>query len=121
MLNSGDWQAIAECLGVILVIANGLGGMFIYRMQASFVTRAEHGAMGKRIDVVEDQVNGLDKKIGTMLTATKADEMFNRIGAVERQGAELLGEMSGINKQLSAANNMLQMLVQNEIEGGKSR
>lgn len=121
MLNSGDWQAIAEVLGVVLVIANGLGGMFIYRMQASFVTRAEHSAMGGRIDAVEGQVDGVNQKISTLLTATKADEMFNRISAVEQQGSRMLGEMVGIHQQLTAATNMLQMLVQNEIEGGKTR
>ncbi len=118
MWSSGDWQAAAEVLGVLLVVLNMLGGMFIYRMQASFVTRAEHGKMADRLEDVEEKVDSIDKNMGKLLTSEQAAALGARIGVVEQQGQRMLGEMDGINRQLTSANNLLQMLVENEVKGG---
>ncbi len=103
---------------MLLVVLNMLGGMFIYRMQASFVTRAEHGKMADRLEDVEEKVDSIDKNMGKLLTSEQAAALGARIGVVEQQGQRMLGEMDGINRQLTSANNLLQMLVENEVKGG---
>jgi tetrahydromethanopterin S-methyltransferase subunit G len=119
MWTSGDWEAAAEWMGIALVILNLVGGALIYRMQAGFVTRAEHNNTVKRLDGVEDEVDGIKVSMAQLLTQAGAEELSRRIGVVEQQGAKIIGEMTGIHSQLKPINNMLEMLVQNELKGNK--
>jgi hypothetical protein len=118
-MSAQDWQASAEVLGVVMVLFNLLGGLFIYRMQASFVTRAEHAKTSERIDKSEQDITRIDVQMGKMLTNDGASDLFKRLGVVEQQGAKVVGQMEGIQDQLEAANHMLQLLVKNEIDGNR--
>ncbi|OYV35524.1 MAG: hypothetical protein B7Z80_18115 [Rhodospirillales bacterium 20-64-7] len=119
MLNSGDWQAIAEVLGVILVILNGLGGMFLYRMQASFVTRGEHNTMGGRVSAVEDEIDTVKLNIGKLVTTEEMSALYTRLSAVEQNTATIAGRLAGISEQVGATNHMLNLLVKSGLEGSK--
>jgi hypothetical protein len=118
MMNAADWQATAEWLGFIWLVSNAIVWGLFYRAQAAFVTRAEHNAVEKRIDAVELDVNEMKVGIAKLMTAEQAAALVGRQGVLETQGAKMLGEMGGIQDQLTAANNLLQMLVQNELRGG---
>ena len=127
-MTAEDWQAGCEVLGVLWILANAIFIGLYYRLLASFVTReehakmvvrgdAEHAKMSDRVGTVEDRVDAINGQIGRLATTDDLGEVYNRLGAVERQGAEVLGKMGGIHDQMNAANNMLQMLVKNELDG----
>ena len=114
-----DWQAAAEILGVLLLFGNVLGGAFIYRMQASFVTRAEHSKMSDRMDAAEDKVDGIDKAMSRLVTTEEMGSIYNRLGNVENLTATMNGRLAGISELLGSTNHMLGLLVKNELEGSK--
>jgi hypothetical protein len=119
-MNAEDWQAAAEVLGVVLVLANILGGMFIYRMQASFVTRNEHRNMGVRVDGVEANVTRIDKTISGLFTNQDAEQLKDKMGMLATQNATLLGELPGLKAAINQFNHQLNLLIQNELnQAGK--
>jgi hypothetical protein len=121
-MNAADWQAAAEVLGVLLVLGNVLGGMFIYRMQASFVTRSEHNKMGDRMNAVESEIGDINTSMARLVTTEDVAPIYTRLGNVEQQTSRIVGRLDGLGDLLTGTNNMLQILVKNEIEqGGKKQ
>lgn len=73
-MNPAVWTAVAEA-GATAIIAGGvvLGGLRLL-MGRSFVTHAEHHAMGARVTAVETRVGGLETShaaLAATLTETK--------------------------------------------------
>jgi hypothetical protein len=122
-MNAGDWQAAAEVFGVILVVANIAFNALLYRMAAKFVTRKEHTdqhlLMQNKLVEVEGNVEDIQKKMGGLVTNDQAAEIYRRIGTVENQGSRMIGQLGGMETQLGGINNMLQLLVKNELDGGR--
>jgi len=118
-MNAQDWQAAAEVLGVLLVVLNMLGGMLIYRMQANFVTRAEHHAMGGRLDEAEDKIGQIDKQIAGLFTNDKAQQLYDKMSKVEQQSAALLGQMPALEKAISALSHQTNLLIENGLRQSK--
>ncbi|MFP5250228.1 MAG: hypothetical protein ACLGP3_10425 [Acidobacteriota bacterium] len=122
-MNAQDWQAAAEILGVVLVLGNVIFSAAMYRMAAKFVTRSEHSTehaqMRERLEKVEEEVEDIAKGMGQLVTTDQAAEIYRRLGGVEQQTAKMVGQLGGIETQLNGVSHMLQMLVQNEIEGSR--
>lgn len=117
MMNAEDWQAAAEVLGVLLIVLNGLVAMFIYRMQARFVTRAEHHAFAGRLDAVEDEVSDIRTTMAGLFTNDKADALVREMSEVKQQNAKLLGQLPEVNSSVARLSHQVDMLIQNELDG----
>ena len=119
-MNAEDWQAAAEVLGVLLVVLNALGGLFLYRMQASFVTRGEHHAMSERIEIVENSVTTINQTISGLFTNEKAEKLYEKMGEVQRQNSQLLGALPGLQDSIKRLSHQTDLLIQNELsQAGK--
>jgi hypothetical protein len=122
-MDAQDWQAAAEVLGVLLVVLNMLGGLFIYRMQANFVTRAEHSAdqkhVGGRLDEAEDKIGQIDKQIAGLFTNEKAQLLYEKMSAVQAQSAALLGQMPALERAISALSHQTNLLIESGLRQSK--
>lgn len=119
-MNAQDWQAAAEVLGAVVLLGNLLGGLFIYRLTAKFVTRAEHHTMGARLEEFEEKVGVINQTISGLFTNEKAQQLYDKMGSLATQNAQLLGELPGVREQLKAFNHQLNLLIQNELnQSGK--
>jgi hypothetical protein len=117
-MNFEALYAISETVGAAVALASFCGGVIYAILRVRFVTRGEHMQAIVRVKKVEGDVEGLATKLGQLVTKAEIGEIYARLGTVERQGAEMLGEMKGVHQQLLGTNNMLQLLVKNELEGG---
>lgn len=120
-MNAQDWQAAAEVLGVVVLVGNLLGGMFLYRMQASFVTRAEHHEMGGRLELVEADVTKINQTISGLFTNKDAEQLKEKMGDLATQNATLLGEIPGLRDAIKALTHQTNLLIQNELNHAGKR
>lgn len=118
-MNANDWQAAADVLEASIIVLGLIFGGLMYRMQVKFVTRTEHEKLADDVQKNADAIGGVRTDMRDFFTKQEAAEIFSRLGAVERQGAEGLGKMSGIEKQLDQTNHMLGLLVKNELQGDR--
>jgi hypothetical protein len=115
-----EWiQALAELAGLIIVLGNAAFWAVIYRMQASFVTRAEHGKMGARVDKVETDIDDINEALAKVFTNEQAEQLYNRLGVVEKQGATLIGQLEGTTNSLGRLGHQLDLLFKNELDKGR--
>lgn len=94
--------------------------MFIYRMQASFVTRPEHHALGARVNEVEDKVGTINQTISGLFTNKDAEQLKDKMSALAVQNATLLGEIPGLRENIKALAHQTGLLNQHALsQAGK--
>ncbi len=120
-MNAQDWQAAAEVFGVILVLLNLVFAGIMYRMQAKFVTRAEHSMLEGKVGEIDGKIDEIEMAISGLFTNANADNLKAKMQELAVQNARLLGELPGLHESIQALAHQTRLLNQHALnQAGKS-
>jgi hypothetical protein len=112
-MTADDVQAYADAAGAGIGLAGFFGTVAIALLKTRFVTRVEHNAMIKRLEKAELGVATIDGNIGDFVSKSDLTEICRQLVAVANQGAQVIGRLDGVEKQMATVNTTLQLLIEN--------
>jgi|GEM_PF-3206325 predicted nucleic acid-binding Zn-ribbon protein len=120
-MNAQDWQAAAEVFGVILILLNLTFAGVMYRMQAKFVTRAEHSVLEGKVGEIDDKIDQIETAMAGLFTNKDADNLKGKMQELAVQNARLLGELPGLHDSIQALAHQTRLLNQHALnQAGKN-
>ncbi len=108
MNDAATWTAISEVVGAVVVAGGILLGVLRASLGRSFVTHAEHQALGKQLVAAETRFD------------VRSDAAEKRIGALETGAAGLQATLQGVKESVSRVEHMTTLLVEHQLSQEKA-